>query len=280
MTNKDIDVMELPSIVFKVKGSYFCINSKYVSTILQLPAYEELPDAPPVITGLFSWQNKTVTMFDLRVALKMPSLMQEYQEFTKMLDKRKQDHIHWVQELERSIRAEEAFTLATDPHSCKLGKWYDNFESENNEINFHLKKMEEPHKRLHQSALEAVKCKKNCESCERSECLKKTLERSREEYVPRILELLEDAKEIFRSSVYHEMVFVLEEGSGVGVVVDEVISVESLVPVGDEEAFRGMQFSPYIRSVVRGERIPGLILELDVSKIIKTVNTYSEEKKD
>jgi chemoreceptor zinc-binding protein len=44
-----------------------------------------------------------------------------------MIDERKNDHIHWVNEFERSIKNDEQINLNTDPHECAFGKWYDNF---------------------------------------------------------------------------------------------------------------------------------------------------------
>lgn len=256
-----------PSIVFRVKGELFCANSKYISTILQLPDYEKLPDSHPCITGIFPYRGDIIQMFDLRTALQIPSLAQEYEEFSMMLDARKQDHVNWVNELERSVMAGEEFTLATDPHKCKLGMWYDSFSCENSAVNFHLRKIEEPHEKLHAAALETARCEQKCDLCSREECLKSVLERVKEQSMTVILKLLEECKEIFKNSVYHEMALVLSGDSRLGLVVDEVLSVEELYPAEGQEAMKLLHTSPYIAGVVKSRKLDGLILELNLPAI-------------
>lgn len=258
-----------PSIVIKIQGGLYSVNSKYISTILQLPGYETLPDAPPFITGIFYYRNEIVEMLDLRRVFGMPTLNQEYGGFADMLDARKQDHIHWVMELERTLESGEKFTMATDPHQCAFGKWYDSFHCDNNALAYHLKKIDEPHKRLHQAADETVKCKKQCDECIRDECLKAVLKRTKEQYMPLIVGLLDEAKSIFKSTVYHEMILVLSGGLRLGIVVDEVLSVEDLSKTREQEALHRFHSSPYITGIEESRNMPGLILELDVPKIME-----------
>lgn len=262
------DSTHYPSIVFTVQGELFSVNSRYVSTILQLPEFQTLPDTPAYITGIFSYRDSSITMLDMRTVLNMETMEQEFSQFTKMLDDRKQDHIRWVNELERCMTADEHFTMATDPHQCALGKWYDQFHSKSNAVNFHLAKLVEPHNQLHAAAIEAEQCNKDCANCKRSECLSKILDRIRMDNVPKIMAVLEDAKEVFRNAVYNEMVLVLTGDTSLGLVVDEVLSVGELVPVGGEEAFKKFQFSPYLSRIVRREGFSELILEIDVPKLV------------
>ena len=83
--------------------------------------------------------------------------------FEQMIDDRKQDHINWVNELERYMVEGGSFKLARDPHQCALGKWYDHFTTDNMSVTNLLKKIEEPHENLHKAADEAENCKKDCE---------------------------------------------------------------------------------------------------------------------
>lgn len=264
----DNEKISFPSIIFKVKGELYSINSEHVETILQLPQHEPVPDARPAITGVFMHRGHTVTMLDLRTVLEMPTLEQEYIEFCEMLEARKQDHIHWVEELERTAKAGEPFTLATDPHKCKLGRWYDHFECEIQEVNFHLRKIEAPHKRLHEAAVEVAGCSQDCPACSRAECLKNVLARVRGECMPKILKLLDETKDIFRTTVYHEMALVLRGERKLGIIVDEVIAVEDLVTAGDQSTVRAMRLSPCVAGVEKSEKQPDLILALDLEKII------------
>lgn len=270
MENYTTEEIKYPFIVFEAAENLYCVNSKYVSTIMQIPEFEQVPEAPPEITGLFLSRGETVTMVDLRKLLNKKTLEEEYQDFCGMMEERKQDHVEWVNALEHTAQTGDKFKLATDPHKCKLGKWYYSFKSDNQEVNFHLHKLEEPHCRLHEAALEVESCLQDCDNCKRPECLKKVLERVRQESMPQILGLLDQTKEIFRSTVYHEMVLVLNGEKKYGVVVDKVLAVEQLPILGEEEG-HVLGMARLVANVRRSDKIQGIILELDIPALLEDV---------
>lgn len=261
----------LPFIVFRVHGELYCVNSRDITAIIPVPSHKPVPNAPACVTGMFHYQNGVYNMLDLRSVFSLRTMEQEFTQFGDMIDARKQDHIEWVNELERSIKAEEPFTLATDPHCCKFGQWYDNFHTENSTVQFVLHKIDEPHRLLHQAAVEVQNCAGQCESCTRAECLKSILDRAKEEYMPEILSLLDETKEIFKSHIYHEMVLVLNGSEHIGVVVDEVLSVEDLLPLRARESMDRMNACAYLTSVYRTAKAPDMILELDVPALLDTL---------
>lgn len=270
---KMMEKMEFPYILFKINGGLFCVNSRYVDAIMELPEYEALPEAPSFITGIFSCRDKMVTMFDLRSAMKRCTMEQEYNDFKKMLDERKQDHINWVNALEKSIENKTRFPLAVDPHKCALGKWYDSFECDSNEVRHYMSRLEEPHMKLHQAAVRVQECFHKEDDREREECLNRILEEIRKEYVPRIFEVLEGAKELFHNRVFHEMVLVLSGEKQLGIVVDEVVSVEKLIFGRSRENLDQWKHSPYVASIMRSENMEDLILEVDVHRMKQAVDS-------
>jgi len=263
------DSVQSPSILFRLNGGLYCADSRYVSTIMELLKYTPVPDAPPYISGIFPLRGSSVTLFNLRAALKLQSLQEEFEDFTAMLDARKQDHINWVSALERSIETGEPFSMATDPHKCKLGKWYDGFKTDSMELSSHLARMEDPHRRLHETAQRVEQCDAAGNREAVDNCKQATLAEVRGNYMPKVLGVLEDAKEIFRIREFHEMVLVLSGETSLGLMVDEVLSVETVEeePVGAHNQL--MTRSPYIRRVVRAPGQDELILELSLPDILQ-----------
>lgn len=255
-----------PYIVFKIAESLYCVNSKYISTIVQLPPYDKIPAAPENVTGMFRHRDQVIQMLDLRITFGFKTVADEYREFEEMINARKQDHVHWVDILEQSIENEEPFKLATNPHQCALGKWYDSFETTNSSVLFHLRKIEEPHRRLHEAAVEAERCKKDHESCRREQCLKSIFDNVKNEYMPVILSLLDETKQIFRSSIYREMVLLLD-GMKWGVVVDEIVAVEELDIIEKREQDPMMEQCSFILNVLESPRREGLIFELNIEAL-------------
>lgn len=262
-----------PDVVLKIYGELYAISSKCVTSIMRLPDYNKIPGAPKGILGIIPFRGTTIPILDLRTAFEMPTLQEEYKEFVTMLEDRKQDHIRWVNALEESIKSGNKFALTTDPHKCAFGLWYDHFESESSAINFHLKKLEEPHTKLHLAALEIEKCSQEHSKCEREKCLKDIFFEVKETYMPTIISILDEAKKVFESA-FAEMVIILEEGERrIGLVVDEVLSVGELevVPVNPE--FYAMSHSVFLSGVRQAEGMEQLILYLDDSNFI----TFSEQ---
>lgn len=267
MTNtQQEETIQCPSILFRLCGGLYCADSRYVSTIMELPEYTTLPDAPPYITGIFPYRGSSVTMFDLRAALKQPSLSDEFSDFCKMLDARKQDHIDWVNAFEHSIESGEHFSLAADPHKCKLGKWYDTFKTDSSVLSTHLAKLEDPHRKLHELAI-SLEHQKEPGQKGAPKDYQALYQKAHGEYMPKVLDVLEEAKEIFRTREFHEMVLVLSGNTHLGLVVDEILSVETV-----EEEQQGSQqlitYSPYIRRIVKSPNKSELILEIDLPAVL------------
>ena len=157
-----------PYVLFHINGSLYCLNSQYLSKIRPMPDYEKIPKAPASIMGMFRQDDRIVTLMELRTELGYRSMSSECMEFEEMIDARKQDHLNWLSELERCIQKDEPFLLAKDPHQCAFGRWYYNFHTDNQAVAFHLRKIEEPHRKLHEAAIEVETCAKDHDQCHRA----------------------------------------------------------------------------------------------------------------
>lgn len=265
--------IEFPWLIFKLQNEYYTFNSQLVSGIMTLPKeIISMPKAPAHVRGVFELRGEIIPLIDLRVLFGMKSLLTEYHEFADMLEQRKQDHIRWVKELKASAAEKRAFTLATDPHECAFGKWYYNFRSELHSVNHHLKKIEEPHKKLHEAAIEVQDCQQNCESCERKECLKEIFKRLSEDYVPKILSLLEESKEAFKDD-FREMVVVLDKDKHkFGIIADEIVSVENLKNVSTKQTTESFHASEFVSGVKKSNTVQRDIMAVDELVLISTIN--------
>lgn len=261
-----------PSIIFKVNDHLYCVDSHDVLSLLQLPEYEPVPNAPMGVTGMFSYLGQVYQLCDLRYAFGLASLNDDLQAFTQMIKERKQDHIHWVNELERTIIADEPFSLATDPHQCAFGRWYDNFQSDSPAVQFVLKKIDEPHRKLHQAALEVAKCKQECEQCQREVCLKEILQQAKETYMPMVLSLLDEACEIIKSSLYREMVLVVNSDQRrIGIIVDEILGIAQLDIIESDYSTVARGTDSLFTCARTHEKYDQIILEID---LIKALNCF------
>lgn len=270
-TEKDSSMY--PDVLVKIDGGLYALNSRFIISIMNLPKYNRIPGAPEHVLGVIDFRGDAIPVLDMRSLFEMPTLKQEYEEFTAMLEQRKQDHIHWVNTLEECMKNDKKFTLATDPHKCAFGKWYDNFESDNHMINFHMKKIEEPHRKLHEAALEVERCNQLHDECKRPKCLKVIMEEVENDYMPQILGILDEAKQLFQSA-FNEMVIVLNnEDRQIGIVVDEVLVVENLEKDAESIICR---HSDYIKGVKQRETSGELVLCLDDAMLFRDADMISQ----
>ncbi len=266
-----------PSIIFKVSNTLYCINSKYVDSILSLPEYEKVPNAPENIVGVFPYRGKMIQILDLRTMLGKISLKTECNTFQQMIDARKQDHINWVNELERTVHSGEPFTLTNDPHKCALGKWYDHFTCDDKTIMFYLKKMEEPHRLLHKTIDEIEHSKKILDENKKAKVQETILQNARNVYMPKVLQALEKAASAYQATFDQSIVLVLmEKEYRIGVLIDAVLAVEMFISSNVQEAFQSIQKSPYVLGIGRGEKIEEDILEVNATNLISSVLQKSE----
>ncbi|MEW6418927.1 MAG: methyl-accepting chemotaxis protein [Nitrospirota bacterium] len=73
------------------------------------------------------------------------------------IDEKYIDHLNWMNALRMHIYEGKTFDKATDPTKCDFGKWYYGHKPADTEEAIIHKAIEEPHARLHKSALDILK---------------------------------------------------------------------------------------------------------------------------
>lgn len=274
----DPGALNFPWLTFRLGKGHYAISSRLVSGILNMPdGIVSIPDSSEHLRGLFSLRGSVIPLADLRTIMHMGTIQQEYEDFREMLEARKQDHLRWVVELERCVEAHEVFKLATDPHKCAFGKWYDKFETDKSTVSHHLQKIEEPHARLHNAALELASCTHACETCAKGRRCVDIMAEVRNRDLPIISRLLDEAKDIFRGD-FHEMVIALEQGTNqVGIAVDEVLAVEQLEQVCGQEGIEQFGDLSFIIGVAKSETIEKNVIMIDDQKLIDSLLINAQE---
>jgi hypothetical protein len=123
---------KLPFVLFRVKAELYAIGAEIVREIVILPPVAGIPNVSPEIRGVINLRGKVMPLIDLRIKLGLPSASAELDALLQLLHDREQDHYNWLTELEACARERRLFKLARDPHACKFGLWYDQFQTDNN----------------------------------------------------------------------------------------------------------------------------------------------------
>ena len=144
-----------PWVVIRLGNALFGVSSSQVQQMISMPDVNSVPYAPDHIRGVINLRGKVMPLIDLRVRLGMVSAKTETDNLVDMLCQRKEDHRNWIRELILCLDEKRPFLLATDPHKCAFGKWYDTYRSDNLLVSSILPKFDEPHKRIHALADDA-----------------------------------------------------------------------------------------------------------------------------
>jgi chemotaxis signal transduction protein len=136
-------------VTFKVGTEMFGFEIEYVKEMLRMPDVHAVPRAGADNLGVILLRDRTIPVFDLRRKFGMESRQARAVELVELLQARQQDHENWLKELEASVRERREFTLTTDPHACKFGRWYDQFTTDDSTLERITKRFDQPHRSIH-----------------------------------------------------------------------------------------------------------------------------------
>jgi chemotaxis signal transduction protein len=212
----------MPWLIVRLQGQAFALPTEEVRELLRKPQITAVPDTPPYVRGALNLRGRVVPVVDLRERLGMTPASLECETFCGLMEQRRQDHVNWLQELETSSRERREFQLATDPHQCAFGRWYDGYRPENVWVGELLRRFAEPHGQVHATAGEVLALQSRGEW----EGAAALIERTRGGVLTKMIELFASLQELIRET-WEEVAVVLQtERSTFAVSVDEAVGVE------------------------------------------------------
>jgi len=96
-----------------------------------------------------TYQGKPVPIYDFADLMGCEAEYKANLELLKTLQQREKDHVSWINALEQSIKTGAPFALARDASQCEFGKWYNQYQADDELLADILKDFDEPHKRIH-----------------------------------------------------------------------------------------------------------------------------------
>lgn len=257
-------------MVFKINDTLYAVNGSIINTIFVLEQpVTHVPMTNNHVHGIINVRGDVVPVVDMRVLFGMSTSKENCDGFTSMLEQRKEDHRKWVLALRESIKNNVDFKLATSPHGCAFGKWYDMFKSDNIEIEHIFRQIDEPHQMLHECAAMLHEQRQTSGGTGIDEETQKAIEVTIETYMPTLIGLLTQLQECYKNA-FRQMVIVLQhENVQIGILVDEVVEVvdiENVFSLREDTTTHRSRFVYGVGSIPEYEKD---ILMLDVDAVIK-----------
>ncbi len=200
---------ELNAFSFWIGDSLFAINLDQVLSVEQdSSTIRSDPFSGRGALGIVSHRGIPVRVFDFAEFLGVNSCSDQKQELVDALAAREQDHVDWLNALEHTIKTDAVFTKARDPHQCAFGKWYDQFQTRDEELKDILEQFDVPHKRIHSLADQLLAIKENGD---RDTALK-LLETERITTLAQLRRLFDRARSQVHDSIKSVLLFITVDG--------------------------------------------------------------------
>ena len=264
----DTTLYEYPWVILKLKKELYGVPTPYVQTMVAMPEIFDVPHKSAWSRGVINLRGQVIPLLDLRQRLGMDSYVDKIDALVDLMHQREKDHRNWIVELEASVKENRDFTLATDPHLCKFGKWYDSYQPRSlTEAQF-LPKFEAPHQRIHGIAKQVEALRQNGRQDEALALIQKTHDGDLNE----MIQLFEQFREMIRDLVHNEIALVLENmHKRVALAVDSIESVEVLEENSAEEMPDTLQQcdSPLAPYVAKRRKTGEILYLLDAHAIIE-----------
>ena len=253
---------EMPWAIVEVKNQLFAIATQDLREMVMMPDTAQVPDVPDYIRGVINLRGRVLPVVDLRKRMGFASALEETENFCTLMQQREQDHRNWLSDLELSVAQRRPFALATDPHKCKFGQWYDSYQAENPWVAALLKKFDAPHQQIHGVAVTVEKLKASQDYDQADRLIGQT----RDGLLAKLINLFAELRDLVRDTERETAVILGGENRLFAISVDLARYIEKFPP-GNIEEISSLVSSSH-NSVVR--RLAKRAKSKDVVLIIET----------
>jgi len=261
--------VDAPWVIFQLKHEKYAVSTLDVQTMVAMPEVTAVPHMPTWCRGVINLRGRITPLIDLRMRLGMDSFLEAIDELLAAMHQREADHRNWLTELERSVQEGRPFTLATDPHKCKFGRWYDNYRPKSYTEEQFLKKFDQPHRRIHAIAQEVTDLVEKGEHDQAVEIIEKT----RTGPLAEMIRLFEQFRRLIADARHTEIALVVENGDrncAAALAVDAIDSVEPLAADTIAPLSPAMQQAdnPLVRYSAQRKKTGEIVYLLDTAALL------------
>lgn len=205
-------------LILEIHNQKYAIPIRNIYQIIQINEVTEIPDSPDFVRGLVKSNNDNIRIIDTRRRLQIQSLESELDDLIETMKQREQDQRNWLAELENSVKEKREFKLTTDPHACKFGVWYDNFQTSNQTLATFLARFDQPH---HDIDGVAIKVKEHVKKDEYETALN-VVHSAKHRELKRMIDLFNRLYVVIKESNREIAILVNDEGKKIAFSVDNI----------------------------------------------------------
>jgi chemotaxis signal transduction protein len=260
----------MPTVIAESAGTLFGISAEFVHEMITIENVVVVPNTPDFVRGAINRRGEIFSLFDLRTYFGNDSLLKEREALIDLMHEREQDHLDWLEALEKSATDGSEFTKTTDPDQCAFGKWYNNYKTEDRLLSEMLRKFDDPHRRIHAVGEEVMKY---IQAGEKDKALAR-IEKTRGDSLAVLVDLFEQLRERILYSATSEICMILRSGSShMALCVDKIESVEFLSEEKEEldSILMDQQHSEAIQAICRRKDSDQFVQTIDAEQLFAAI---------
>lgn len=263
-------------LVFHVDSQRYAIPVACIEEIIRENSIQvvQLPGMNQGMTGLARWREQIVPRLDLRTVLGLPPMADKTAELIQTLRQREADHVNWLKELEASVWEDRPFTLATDPHKCAFGKWYDRIRSDersreaftnrNMGLLRVLQAFDQPHTNIHAVAHQIESLKKQQQRDQAQNLINKT----RDTVLAAMVRLFHEAGEYIHRFHQSTLLILHHADTHLCLVIDSIDLIVQVDNVSLQAIDHPSGVSRLPVRVSQGEKAEGLVMHIEPDDLV------------
>jgi purine-binding chemotaxis protein CheW len=254
--------LTVPWVLLRVRDQLFGVPASHIREMAEMPAVTSVPNMPEFVMGLVSLRGQVTPTIDMRRRLGVAAAEADMKRLTDGLERGEAEHRRLAEAVESVVRNGRA--AGVDAHACAFQEWLGTLKTKNPLVRLHLKKLEEPHARLHAAAARVM------QTVETSPLeANAAFRRFQEKELASFTRLLPQIRERLIHAHRQIVVVLTLNDQSLGVAVDEVESIERLKNGSIEELpanLQGMK-SGLTKMVGRRTRDDEIVLILEVEEL-------------
>ena len=264
-------------VSFKVADEEYAFDIARVREILRVTEVTAVPNVPEYVKGVFTIRNQLLPILDLRCLLGISSLISER---NTIIDEAVEEHRSWLEMLKHAMESGVRFAGATEARETRFGKWLEEYNTPNVEMDVILKRLKRSRADLFGAAQQAVEL--------RSTSGERAVSHFEREVQP-LFNTVVDALAGLRSAIgahvsEDQRVMVVEaDGMNIGYLVDSVNEVVRIPrSIIDETPAIASSSRKELKGVARLDEGERLIMIMDESTLVshQTSRILSEIQAD
>jgi chemotaxis signal transduction protein len=252
----------VPWVLLRVREQLFGVPASHIREMAEMPAVTRVPNMPEYVMGLVSLRGQVTPTIDMRRRLGVATAEDDIKRLVDGLARAEAEHRLLAETLSGLVQ--DGRGAGVDVCACAFQGWLGELKTKNPLVRLHLKKLEEPHARLHALAARVVQTVET-DPLE----AKAALHQFQEKELAAFLRLLPQVRERLIRAHRQIVVVLTLDGVSLGAAVDEVESIERLKNGSIEELpsnLQGMKTN-LTRMVGRRTRDDEIVLILEVEEL-------------